>query len=310
MRYAKGCAIRDSATTGFDEAVSIARASDVVVVVLGGSSARDFETQYKSTGAAIASETTVSDMENGEGNDRSTLRLLGRQSELLEKISATGKPVILILINGRPLAIEKEAGMAGDILEAWYPGAEGGRAIAEILFGDYGPTGRLPISFPKAVGQLPVYYSQLKGSGGHYVEADGRPLYPFGYGLSYATFAYSDLQIEKSEAGNAVHVDISFKVTNTGKVASGDLQQLYVTDQTSSVVTPIRRLAGFARCYLAPGASAIQHIRLAPEALSLWNNQGKQVIEPGYFQLELSRYAGDPKAVNATFQISRLHALE
>lgn len=310
VRYAKGCAIRDSSTAGFSDAISIARQSDAVVVVLGGSSARDFKTKYQSTGAAIANETTVSDMENGEGNDRNTLKLLGRQSELLEKLAATGKPIILVLINGRPIAIEKEARLAGDILEAWYPGAEGGKAIADILFGDYAPTGRLPITFPKSVGQLPVYYSQPKGSGGHYVEGDGQPLYPFGFGLGYSNFTYSDLQINKSETDTAVQIDVSFRVTNTGDSPSGDVQQLYITDETSSVVTPIRHLVGFTRCHLSPGASVMQHIHLDLSALTLWNSQGEQVVEPGRFIIELSKFAGATDALKAAIDISHKYSIE
>ena len=300
LRYAKGCAIRDSSTAGFSAAVQAAKASEVVVVVLGGSSARDFKTQYKSTGAAIASENAISDMENGEGNDRSTLNLLGRQSELLAKLAATGKPIILVLINGRPIAFEKEAGMAGDILEAWYPGSEGGKAVAQIIFGKASPSGRLPISIPRQVGQLPVYYSQPKGSGGHYVEGPGQPLYPFGYGLSYASFSYSDLKVNKTENKQDVLIDVSFKVTNTSKRFAGtDVQQLYITDQTSSVVTPIRHLVGFNRCNLEPGQSITQHIRLNKSALSLWNLKGEHVVEPGKFILALSKFAGDPDALKA-----------
>lgn len=309
VRYARGCGIRDTSAAGFGEAINIAKKSDAVVVVLGGSSARDFKTRYKSTGAAVTTAGTVSDMENGEGNDRSTLQLLGRQTDLLTQLAATGKPVILILINGRPVAMEKEVSMAGDILEAWYPGAEGGRAIAEILFADVTPTGRLPVTIPKSVGQLPVYYSQPKDAGGHYVENDGQPLYPFGFGLSYSEFTYSDLQIKKSENGGELKIDISFKVTNTGKTTSGDVQQLYLTDETSSVTTPVRRLVGFSRCHLAPGASAVQSIRLEKSQLSLWNKQGQQVIEPGRFRVELAKYAGDPDAIKGSFEVLQTHYL-
>ena len=311
LRYAKGCAIRDSSSAGFTAAIEAAKASEVVVVVLGGSSARDFKTEYKSTGAAIATQNTISDMENGEGNDRSTLKLLGRQSELLAKLAATGKPIILVLINGRPVAFEKEADMAGDILEAWYPGAEGGKAIAQIIFGKVSPSGRLPISIPRSVGQLPVYYSQPKGSGGHYVEGPGQPLYPFGYGLSYGSFEYSDLKVSKTENNQDVLLDVSFKVTNTSKrFASTDIQQLYITDQTSSVVTPIRHLVGFSRCYLKPGQSVTQHIKLDKTALSLWNLKGQQVVEPGNFILALSKFAGDPDALKAQVEVHTGYLLD
>src|SRR5690606_852692 len=162
--------------------------ADVIVAVVGGSSARDFKTKYQDTGAAIASEDMVSDMESGEGFDRATLELMGKQLDLLKALKKTGKPLIVIYIQGRPLKMNWAAENADALLTAWYPGQEGGNAIADVLYGDYNPAGRLPISVPRHEGQLPVYYNKLNPKGHDYVEMTASPLYPFGFGLSYSRF--------------------------------------------------------------------------------------------------------------------------
>ena len=193
MTYAKGCAIRDENDADIDEAVRVAKAADVVILVVGGSSARDFKTSYEETGAAIVDE-HLSDMDCGEGYDRSTLKLLGKQEELMQRVYATGKPVVTVYIQGRPLDMNLAAEKSNALLTLWYPGMEGGSALADILWGDYNPAGRLPISVPRSVGQIPVYYSQP--TTGDYVEESTKPLFPFGYGLSYTQFEYSDLHVE------------------------------------------------------------------------------------------------------------------
>jgi beta-glucosidase len=194
--YTKGCDIRDTTETNIQEAVDIANKSDVVILVVGGSSARDFKTEYIETGAATitgAVNEKISDMESGEGFDRSSLDLLGDQEKLISEIANTGKPLIVIYIQGRPLNMNNASEKAAALLSAWYPGQEGGNAVADILFGDYNPSGRLPVSVPRSVGQLPVYYSL--GRQADYVEESSSPLYPFGYGLSYTNFEYSDLEV-------------------------------------------------------------------------------------------------------------------
>lgn len=302
--YAKGCGIRDTNRAGIQKAVAIASEADAVIVVLGGSSARDFKTRYLNTGAATpGASSTISDMENGEGNDRSSLNLLGLQSQLLKKVIATGKPVILILINGRPIALNSVAQKAGDILEAWYPGAEGGIAIADVLFGDYNPSGRLPISIPKSVGQLPVYYDQLKPAPGKYVEMDGAPLYPFGFGLSYSTFRYSGMETRVEEQQMDFKVTINYTVTNTSSVAGTAIPQLYVIDDYSSVVTPIKKLCRFQRIYLRPGESRRLHFQLDKQDLKLLNGAHKWIVEPGTFTLQLGTSSKDiqsSKTINIT----------
>ena len=180
VEYVRGCAIRDTTVNEIEQAIEAARRSEVVIVVVGGSSARDFKTSYKETGAAVAEEGSVSDMECGEGFDRASLSLLGRQQELLESLQKTGKPLIVVYIEGRPLEKNWASEYADALLTAYYPGQEGGNAIADVLFGDYNPSGRLPISVPRSVGQIPVYYNQKAPRNHDYVEVSSSPLYSFG----------------------------------------------------------------------------------------------------------------------------------
>ena len=244
--YAKGCAIRDTMDCDITAAVEAARQADVVIAVVGGSSARDFKTSYEDTGAATAEQDFISDMECGEGFDRATLDLLGKQIELLEALKKTGKPLVVVYIEGRPLNKNWADENANALLTAYYPGEQGGNAIADVLFGDYNPSGRLPMSVPRHVGQLPVYYNKPRPVAHDYVEMSAQPLYPFGYGLSYTTFEYSNLTLHD---GNF----ISFDVTNTGSMKGDEVVQIYVRHTNVSVVLPERQLAAFKRITLEPG---------------------------------------------------------
>ena len=228
VEYVRGCAIRDTTVNEIEQAIEAARRSEVVIVVVGGSSARDFKTSYKETGAAVAEEGSVSDMECGEGFDRASLSLLGRQQELLESLQKTGKPLIVVYIEGRPLEKNWASEYADALLTAYYPGQEGGNAIADVLFGDYNPSGRLPISVPRSVGQIPVYYNKKAPRNHDYVEVSSYPLYSFGYGMSYTTFEYSDLQVVQKSARC---FEVSFKVKNTGKYDGEEVSQLYMRDE-------------------------------------------------------------------------------
>ena len=172
------------------------------------------------TGAAKASQNQLSDMESGEGNDRCTLDLLGRQNELLDLMKSTGKPVVVVLIKGRPLAVNQCVAQADALIDAWYPGFEGGNAIADVLFGDYNPAGRLTISVPKNVGQLPVFYNHKRSQNrSNYVEGDAKPLYPFGYGLSYTSFSYDRMEVVPS----ADQVEVRVTLTNRGERAGEEV---------------------------------------------------------------------------------------
>lgn len=285
--YVKGCDIRDTSEIAISTAVQAAEAAEVVVIVLGGSSARDFKTSYQETGAAqvTATQGKISDMESGEGFDRATLDLLGKQLELLKAVKATGKPVVLVTIKGRPLNLNWPQEHVDAIIDAWYPGQEGGNAIADVLFGDYNPAGRLSVSVPKSVGQLPVYYNYKNPTKHDYVEVDAKPLYSFGYGLSYTTFAYTDIRHQLTETPDDFNLRISFKVKNTGKYAGDEVVQLYVRDEISSVVTPILQLKNFQRIHLKAGEEKKMEFVLHAEDLKLLNAQMKWVTEKGRFKI-------------------------
>ncbi|MGJ1362590.1 glycoside hydrolase family 3 N-terminal domain-containing protein [Sphingobacterium spiritivorum] len=277
VSYVKGCAIRDTTNSDIAAAVTAARQSDVIVAVVGGSSARDFKTEYISTGAAVASDKNVSDMESGEGFDRSTLDLLGRQMELLKALKQTGKPLVVIYIQGRPLNMNWAATQADALLCAWYPGQEGGHAIADVLFGDYNPAGKMPLSVPRSVGQIPVHYNRKSPLDHRYVEEAATPLYAFGYGKSYSDFEYKDLKIQKENTDYRV----SFTLTNTGKYDGEEVAQLYIRNQYASVSQPVQQLKHFERIHLKTGESKTVSFVLTAGDLSVISTQMKKVLEPG-----------------------------
>ena len=288
INYVKGCAIRDTTSSNIDEAVSAARQSEAVVIVLGGSSARDFKTEYIETGAAQISNnaSTLSDMESGEGFDRATLDLLGDQLKLLKAVLKTGKPVILVLIKGRPLNLNWAAENVPAIIDAWYPGQEGGNAIADVIFGDYNPAGRLPISVPKSVGQLPVYYNSRYPEKHDYLEVDAKPLYSFGYGLSYTTFEYKNLKIDTAPGKQTVQV--TFDLKNSGSVAGEEVTQLYMRSKTSSVVLPGKQLKQFRRVFLKAGEQKTMTFTLGKDDFEVYNSKMNWAVETGTYQLMVS----------------------
>ena len=290
VEYVRGCAIRDTTVNEIEQAIEAARRSEVVIVVVGGSSARDFKTSYKETGAAVAEEGSVSDMECGEGFDRASLSLLGRQQELLESLQKTGKPLIVVYIEGRPLEKNWASEYADALLTAYYPGQEGGNAIADVLFGDYNPSGRLPISVPRSVGQIPVYYNKKAPRNHDYVEVSSSPLYSFGYGMSYTTFEYSDLQVVQKSARC---FEVSFKVKNTGKYDGEEVSQLYMRDEYASVVQPMKQLKHFERFYLSKGEEKLIVFTLAAEDLSIINQALEQIVESGTFQVMIGSSSDD-----------------
>lgn len=254
-----------------DKAVEDARQADVAVVVLGGG------------------QRTC-----GENKSRSSLELPGRQLKLLQAVQATGKPVVLVLINGRPLSVNWADKFVPAILEAWYPGSKGGTAIADILFGDYNPGGKLTVTFPKTVGQIPFNFPCKPASqidGGKNPGPDGNmsringALYPFGYGLSYTTFEYSDLEISPKVITPDQKATVRLKVTNTGKRAGDEVVQLYTRDVLSSVTTYEKNLAGFERVHLEPGETKEVVFTLDRKHLELLNADMKWVVEPGDFTI-------------------------
>lgn len=290
VEYAKGCAVRDTTCNEVEQAVAAARSADVVIAVVGGSSARDFRTDYQETGAAVAARNVVSDMECGEGFDRSSLTLMGRQMELLKALKATGKPLVVIYIEGRPLDKTWAATEADALLTAWYPGQEGGNGIADVLFGDFNPAGRLPVSVPRSVGQLPVYYNKKNPPGHDYVELSSSPLYPFGFGLSFSAFSYSDLNIKQK---GATSFEVSFVVRNTGSYAGDEVAQLYLRDEYASVVQPVKQLKRYERFFLRKGESRRVCFSLEKTDFSLINADMERVVEPGIFRIEVGASSDD-----------------
>ncbi|MNC30451.1 Periplasmic beta-glucosidase precursor [compost metagenome] len=275
--YALGCGIRESSTAGLSEAVELARSADVAVLVLGGSSARQFGGDFEANGAAIISEGSPSEMDCGEGVDLADLRLGGIQLQLAQAVAATGTPVVAVVIQGRPHALDGLEPLAGALLCAAYPGAEGGQAIAEILFGTVNPSGKLPVSLPRSSGQLPVYYNQKDpGRPRIYVDMPSAPLYPFGHGLSYTSFEYGSVALSADsisvgdlKAGG--EVSVSIQVRNTGACVGLETVQLYIRARESGITRRIAELKGFGKITLQPQEERTVTFRLGMEELGVWN---------------------------------------
>ena len=297
VTYVKGCAVRDTTASNIAEAVAAAKEADVVVVAVGGSSARDFKTSYKETGAAVTDSKTISDMDCGEGFDRATLTPLGHQMQLLKALKATGKPLVVVYIEGRPMDKSWAAQHADALLTAYYPGQEGGTAIADVLFGDYNPAGRLPVSVPANVGQIPVYYNKKPPMPHDYVEMSARPLYAFGYGLSYTTFKYDDLNIE--ETGDT-QFKVTFNVTNTGDMDGDEVMQLYLHDEFASTAQPMMQLKKFSRIFIPKGETKQVSFTLEAEDLEIVDQEMNHVVETGDFTVMIGP-SSDNIILKATF---------
>ncbi|HKS43364.1 MAG TPA: glycoside hydrolase family 3 C-terminal domain-containing protein [Blastocatellia bacterium] len=256
-----------------DEAVGAARISDAVVVVLG-------------IAPALEGEEMKVDVAGFRGGDRTDLSLPKAQEDLLKAVAATGKPIVVVLLNGSALAVNWADENVPAIIDAWYPGQEGGTALADVLFGDYNPAGRLPVTFYKSVAQLPPF-EDYKMEGRTYRYFRGEPLYPFGFGLSYTKFKYENLKmsVDKVKAGESVRVSVN--VQNTGDRAGDEVVQLYVTDVAASVPVPIRTLAGIKRISLKPGERQNISFTLTPKQMSIIDDAGRRVIEPGEFMVSI-----------------------
>ena len=302
VNYAKGCGISSLDTTGIAEAVEAARESDVVVAVLG-------ETSVILSGLGWGrgpGEMEADDaFTTGEGYDITDINPIGVQRQLLEALKTTGKPMVLVLVHGRPWSIGWEKDNMDAILEAWYPGEQGGNSVADIIFGKVNPSGRLNATFPQSAGHIPVAYDykpSAKGinrepgtpekPGRDYVFSSPYPLFPFGHGLSYTDFEYGDMQISGDTFGNE-GITVSVNVKNTGSVPGKEVVQLYVNDKISSVTTPVKALKGFSKISLAPGESRRVSFTVAPEDLGLWNHDMKYVTEPGEFDFMFGKSSED-----------------
>jgi beta-glucosidase len=237
---------------------------------------------------------------SGEGFDRSRLDLPDNQEQLIEAVVATGKPVILVLENGRPLTIGWAKEHVPAILEAWYPGEFGGTAIAETLFGDNNPGGRLSITFPRSLGQLPDYYNSDPSRVHKYVDDDGKPLFPFGFGLSYTTFRYDHLSVQMPRPATHGEITVTVYVTNTGGREGDEVAQLYLHEDVSSVELPERSLKGFSRIHLKPGETRTVAFHVPLEQVAVWNAEGKWAVEPGTY----SAWVGGSSQASLTAKIN------
>lgn len=292
VNYARGCDYYSQNADSISAAVRAAAASDLTVVVVG----------TQSMLLARASQPSTS----GEGYDLSELTLPGVQQQLIDSIAATGKPFVVVLVTGRPLIVEPFRHVAGALLVQWYGGEQAGAALAEVLFGQIAPSGRLPVSFPKSVGQLPVFYNYLptdkgyynkKGTrevpGRDYVFSDPYAAYPFGHGLTYTTFSYRRSSLSDRHVTEKDTVEVCFYVKNTGRRAGKEVAQLYVRDMKSSVATPVKQLFGFEKISLQPGEERQLRFRLPVCDLYLHNQRMERVVEPGDFELQIGASSAD-----------------
>lgn len=269
LLYDKGCEIESDSGYRAEQAVAAAKKADVIIAVLG-------EAQRHS----------------GEAASRSNLDLPGRQRELLKALKATGKPVILVVMNGRPLTLQWEAENIPAIIEAWHLGVETGNALADVLFGDYNPSGKLPVTFPRNLGQIPLYYNH-KSTGrplvptdkytSRYLDIPNTPLFPFGHGLSYTTFRYSAVKVSSAAVRIGEPVTVTAEVTNSGKRAGEEVVQLYLRDDVASVTRPVKELKGFKKVMLQPGETTTVSFTVTPDDLSFYGLDMKRTIESGSF---------------------------
>jgi len=286
--YAKGCDVKDDSTAGFDEAVNLAKQSDLAILFVG----------------------ETADMV-GEAASRSTLDLPGRQMELVQAIHSVGKPTVVVLVNGRPLSVGWIANNVPAILESWMGGSESGNAIADILFGDVNPSAKLPVTFPRSVGQVPMYYNYMNT--GRPPEAENRytskyfdmpwtPLFPFGHGLSYTKFKITNLQLSAPRIDANGKLTVSVDVENVGARAGDEVVQLYIRDPVATMTRPVKELKGFQRVNLQPGQKRRVEFVLDREHLGFWNREMRYVVEPGEFRVMVGSSSAD--VVEARFEVA------
>jgi beta-glucosidase len=287
VNYAQGCDTSCTTTAGFGAAVSAAKASAVTVVVVGEPAA-----------------------DSGEASSRSKIDLPGQQLALVQAIAATGKPYVVVLMNGRPLTIPWLAANAPALLESWFPGTEGGNAVADVLFGKVDPGGKLPMSFPRNVGQIPISYNELPTGRPYdpnnkytskYLDVPNTPTYPFGYGLSYTTFSLSPPTLSSTSVPTNGSLSVSTTITNTGPVAGDDVVQLYLHESYTPILRPVRELEGFQRVTLAAGQHRTVTFRLNSQNLGYYNEAGQFQVQPGPFDV----WVGDSSVggMHSTFTV-------
>lgn len=286
INYAEGCTILGKNKSGFAAAVKAAKASEVVVVFVG---------EHRGM--------------SGEANSRATLDLPGVQEDLVKELKKTGKPIVVVLMNGRPLTIQWLQENVNAIVEAWYPGISAGYVIADALFGDVNPSGKLPITFPRYVGQVPIYYNHKNTGRPHdptnhytsyYMDLENSPLYPFGYGLSYTTFEYSAPSLSKSSIKKDESFTVTVDVKNTGKIEGKEVVQLYIRDLVGSVTRPVKELKDFTKISLKPGETKKITFTVTPDKLKFYDINMNHVVEPGDFKLFVGTNSVDVKEASFT----------
>ncbi len=278
ISFAKGCEIEGKNDNDFKDAINVARSADKVVMVLG----EDYDM-------------------SGEAASRTNIKLPGRQTDLIKAIrkAVPNKKIILVLMNGRPLDLSEEDTLADAILETWFPGTSGGYGVADVLFGKYNPSGKLPVTFPRTLGQVPIYYN-MKNTGrpiplnnpkedykSNYIDVSNTPLYPFGHGLSYTTFKYSDFKLSSDIINISDTLTVSSTITNTGDYDGHEIVQLYVHDKVGSITRPVKELKGFQKIFLKKGERKEVQFQLTPKDLEFYNNKAF-VIEPGDFEVAIT----------------------
>jgi beta-glucosidase len=280
--YAPGCAVTGGGRNGFAEALAAAERADAVVLCLGLSPKLEGE------------EGEVADSDGG--GDRLHIHLPGLQQELLEAVCGTGRPVVLVLTQGSPVSIPWALENVPAILSVWYPGEEGGTALADVLFGDASPAGRLPVTVPFSLEDLPPFEDYAM-DGRTYRFARKEALFPFGFGLSYTTFRYSDLRLQAGRIGAGEPLELSLEVANTGWRAGDEVVQCYITDADASVQTPVRQLAAFQRVTLQPGERRTVRLAVHPRQMAVVTEDGRFVVEPGVFRLAVGGSQGDSRSL-------------
>jgi beta-glucosidase len=281
LLYAKGCDITDTSRTGFDEAYKTAMQADVVVMAMGE--------RFDMT---------------GEAKSRSNIHIPGVQEELIQKIMSTGKPVVVLLMAGRPMVFNWTADHVPAILYTWWLGNQAGNAIADVLYGNYNPAAKLPITFPRIEGQIPIYYNHFNtGRPFHndtdvnytssYIDLPNSPKFAFGHGLSYTTFEYSNLKFSKKSMTKNEQITVSFDLKNTGKYAGEEVAQLYLRQMVSQPVRPVKELKGFEKVMLQPGETKTITFTIDKEKLAFYNDQLERITEPGEFRLMIGSASDD-----------------
>jgi beta-glucosidase len=289
LLYARGCGVEDKSKAGFEEAVAVANQADVVILSIG-------ERWNMS----------------GEAKSRSNLQLPGVQEDLIKELQKTGKPIVILINAGRPLIFNWTADNMPTIVYSWWLGSEAGNAIADVLFGDYNPSGKLPMSFPRTEGQIPIYYNHFstgrpsinedKVYKSAYIDLPNSPKFPFGYGLSYTTFSYGDLKLSKTKIKDTETLEVSMTLTNTGKFAGEEVVQLYLQDKFGSVVRPIIELKDFQKVKLQPGETKTLTFVIDNEKLAFYNQALEFKSEPGEFNLMIGSSSSDIR-LSASFEL-------